>query len=96
MSLFQNCVCFPDNYSEELIDNIIHNITNINNSSNSYLNNMNSPLESIIIFGIIFLMIFVFYIISRILKKNKINPYSKNNNNYINRDISNNSDNISV
>ena len=35
------------------------------------------PIESILIFGIIFLMIFVFFVISKIMKNKRINPYSQ-------------------
>ena len=75
MSLLQNCICFEYNISDELIYQIINNL---NNSNLDNSNNKIYPLESIMIFGIIFLMIIVFFAISKCLKKNTINPYSKN------------------
>ena len=62
MSLFQNCICFPDDVSQEFIDNFILNL-NITNSSNVISDDKIYPLESIMIFGIIFVMIIIFFII---------------------------------
>ena len=80
MFISQKCVCFPENIPDELIDNFI---TSMNVNSNTTIVDdipvNNSPLESIMIFGIILLMIIVFFVISKCLKKNTINPYSKNN-----------------
>ena len=51
----------------------------MNNNITNNIDINNSSLESIMIFGIIFLMIIVFFVISKCLKRNSVNPYSKNN-----------------
>ena len=87
MSVYQNCICFSDNISNELLDYISSlNISNLstfsNNTIEGYVENYiedekKYPIESILIFGIIFLMIFVFFVISKIMKNKRINPYSQ-------------------
>ena len=81
MFISQKCVCFPENIPAELIDNFITSM-NLNSNTTSIVDDIpvnNSSLESIMIFGIILLMIIVFFVISKCLKRNTINPYSKNN-----------------
>ena len=83
MSVYQNCICFSDNISDDLLDYIsLLNISNLSSFSNTTIQNYSKddkkyPIESILIFGIIFLMIFVFFIISKIMKNKRINPYSQ-------------------
>ena len=85
MSVYQNCICFSDNISNELLDYISSlNISNLstfsNNTIEGYVEDEDEkkyPIEYILIFGIIFLMIFVFFVISKIMKNKRINPYSQ-------------------
>ena len=89
MFLSQKCICFPEDISNDIINNFIsefHLNETITEEEHIY------PLESAMIFGIILLMIIVFFVISKCLKKNTINPYSKNNeqNNLNNSENSNN------
>ena len=90
MYLSQKCICFPDNIPDSMIENFINEI----NQNNTIIEDVNKyPLESVMIFGIIILMIIVFFVISKCLKNNTINPYSKNNEQN-NLNISQDSDNI--